>query len=171
MTQEETKNLLQDCFNLKSCVSFYTCPHAPFYRETKGLLHSDTTLNSKNIPSVNTYTNVFYISYIYKPATSSHAKLRLFETTSLTLLLAWFVSLPVQEIFMYRDSQTRPPADSRISQIPDFMISQVHGFGSSRVRDFEASQVRDSGTSHVRDFEASHVHGFRSSRVRDFEAS
>jgi hypothetical protein len=25
----------------------YTCPRAPFYRETKGLLHSESTLESK----------------------------------------------------------------------------------------------------------------------------
>jgi hypothetical protein len=34
------------------------------------------------------HTIVFYISYIYKPATSSHVKPGLFETTTLTLLLA-----------------------------------------------------------------------------------
>jgi hypothetical protein len=28
------------CTRLKSCESLYTCPRAPFYRETKGLLHS-----------------------------------------------------------------------------------------------------------------------------------
>jgi hypothetical protein len=32
---------------LKSCESFYTCPYAPFYKETKGLLHSDNTLDLK----------------------------------------------------------------------------------------------------------------------------
>jgi hypothetical protein len=37
----------KDCSSLKSCVSFYTCPRAPFYRETKGLLHSEITLESK----------------------------------------------------------------------------------------------------------------------------
>jgi hypothetical protein len=37
----------KDCSRLKSCVSFYTCPRAPFYRETKGLLHSESTLESK----------------------------------------------------------------------------------------------------------------------------
>jgi hypothetical protein len=71
----------KDCSHLKSCVSFYTCPRAPFYRETKELLHSENTLlNLRNIPNVNMYTNAFYIprfagliSYIYKPATSSHA--------------------------------------------------------------------------------------------------
>jgi hypothetical protein len=48
------------CTHLKSCDSLYTCPRAPFYRKMKGLLHSNITLESK-IPSVNTYTNVFYI--------------------------------------------------------------------------------------------------------------
>jgi hypothetical protein len=37
----------KDCSCLKSCESFYTCPRAPFYRETKGLLHSESTLESK----------------------------------------------------------------------------------------------------------------------------
>jgi hypothetical protein len=27
----------KDCSSLKSCESSYTCPHAPFYREAKGL--------------------------------------------------------------------------------------------------------------------------------------
>jgi hypothetical protein len=35
------------CTRLKSCESLYTCPHAPFYRKTKGLLHSEITLESK----------------------------------------------------------------------------------------------------------------------------
>jgi hypothetical protein len=35
------------CTHFKSCESFYTCPHAPFYRETKGLLHSENTIESK----------------------------------------------------------------------------------------------------------------------------
>jgi hypothetical protein len=37
----------KDCSYLKSCECFYTCPRAPFYRETKGLLHSESTLESK----------------------------------------------------------------------------------------------------------------------------
>jgi hypothetical protein len=37
----------RNCSCLKSCESSYTCPHAPFYRETKGLLHSDNTLELK----------------------------------------------------------------------------------------------------------------------------
>jgi hypothetical protein len=37
----------KDCSCLKSCEPFYTCPRAPFYRETKRLLHSESTLESK----------------------------------------------------------------------------------------------------------------------------
>jgi hypothetical protein len=35
------------CARLKSCESLYTCSRAPFYRETKGLLHSEITLEFK----------------------------------------------------------------------------------------------------------------------------
>jgi hypothetical protein len=33
----------KDCSSLKSYECFYTCPRAPFYREMKGLLHSENT--------------------------------------------------------------------------------------------------------------------------------
>jgi hypothetical protein len=35
------------CTHLKSCQSLYACPRAPFYRKTKGLLHSEITLESR----------------------------------------------------------------------------------------------------------------------------
>jgi hypothetical protein len=76
----------KDWSNLKSCESFYTCPRAPFYRETKRLYITKVPSDSRNIPKVNMYMNVFYISYIYKPTTSSHIKPGLFEMTSLTWL-------------------------------------------------------------------------------------
>jgi hypothetical protein len=78
----------KDCSSLKSCESFYTCPRAPFIGRQRDFYILKTPSNSKNIPSVNMFMNVFYISYIYKPATSSHTKPGLFEMTSLTLLLA-----------------------------------------------------------------------------------
>jgi hypothetical protein len=37
----------KDRSSLKSCESYYTCPRAPFYRETKGLLHFENTLELK----------------------------------------------------------------------------------------------------------------------------
>jgi hypothetical protein len=36
----------KDCSCHKNCESFYMCPHAPFYMETKGLLHSKNALES-----------------------------------------------------------------------------------------------------------------------------
>jgi hypothetical protein len=33
--------------DFQSNESIYTCPHTPFYRETKGLLHSENTLALK----------------------------------------------------------------------------------------------------------------------------
>jgi hypothetical protein len=47
MTHEETKNLLKTAQVSKVVNPLYTCPHAPFYREMKGLLHSESTLESK----------------------------------------------------------------------------------------------------------------------------
>jgi hypothetical protein len=47
---EGDKESPKNCSSLKSCESFYTCPHTPFYRETKGLLHSENTLELKEYP-------------------------------------------------------------------------------------------------------------------------
>jgi hypothetical protein len=41
------QTISESLYSLKSCESLYTCPCAPFYRETKGLLHSETTLESR----------------------------------------------------------------------------------------------------------------------------
>jgi hypothetical protein len=49
------------CTHLKSCEPLYMCPRAPFYRDTKGILHSRLPSNLGNIPSVNMDKNVFYI--------------------------------------------------------------------------------------------------------------
>jgi hypothetical protein len=51
-TQENAQELRdrespKDCILLKSCEPLYTCPRSPFYREAKGLLHSEIALGSK----------------------------------------------------------------------------------------------------------------------------
>jgi hypothetical protein len=131
--------------------------------------------------------NVFYISYIDKLATSSHAKLGLFEATSLTWLLAG------SRISPFRKSSYAATSELGLQRIPEFrrlpiswfrrfMIpglhrittsraSQVQGFRSSQVRDSQASQVQGSRFSQVRNSRASQVQDSRSSRVRDFGAS
>jgi hypothetical protein len=86
MTQE-TKNLLKTAQTSK-VVNAFTHAHAPpFIGRRRDFYIPKIPSDPRNIPSVNMYKNVFYISYIYKPATSSHIKPGLFETTSLTLLL------------------------------------------------------------------------------------
>jgi hypothetical protein len=64
----------KDSSSLKSCEFFYMCPRAPFIGRRRDFYIPNVSSNPRNIPNVNTYMNVFYISYIYKPATSSHAK-------------------------------------------------------------------------------------------------
>jgi hypothetical protein len=88
MAQEETKDLLEATRTSKVVKPFTRALAPPFIGRRRDFYIPTLPLNSKNIPSVNTHTDVFYISYIYKPATSSHVEPGLFETTTLTLLLA-----------------------------------------------------------------------------------
>jgi hypothetical protein len=131
-------------------------------------------LNLKNIPSVNTYTNVFYISYIYQPATSSHAKPRLFETTTLTLLLA------SSQIPPFRKSSCVVTPEFVFHHIPEFhrfpkfVALQVHGFESLRIRDFGAlagSRFRAITRSRLRGFEGSGLQITAHSRLQNFVSS
>jgi hypothetical protein len=164
----------KDCSSLKSCESFYTCPRAPFYRETKGLYIPKTPSNLKNIPSVNMYMNVFYISYIYKPATSSHTKPGLFEMTSLTLLLtnSW--------IFPFRKSSCAVTSELNLQQIPEFrrppiswscrfMTSGLHEFATSKLRRFEIPDLRTFATSELHRFKIPNLRTFATSELRRFK--
>jgi hypothetical protein len=47
------------CPCLKNCESLYMCPHAPFYRDTKGVYILRLPSNLKNNRNVNMYMNVF----------------------------------------------------------------------------------------------------------------
>jgi hypothetical protein len=86
MTQEETKNLLKTAQTSKVVNAFTRALAPPFIGRRRDFYTPKIPSDPRNIPSVNMYMNVFYISYIYKPATSSHIKPGLFETTSLTWL-------------------------------------------------------------------------------------
>jgi hypothetical protein len=91
------KESAKDCSNLKSCESFYTCPRAPFIGRWRDFYIPKVPSNPRNITNVNTYMNVFYISYIYKPATSSHAKPGLLRQR------VWLGFLLVRESFIHRN--------------------------------------------------------------------
>jgi hypothetical protein len=85
--RKETVNLLQTAQVSKIVNPLTRVLAPPFIGRRRDFYIPKTPLHSKNIPNVNTYMNVFFISYIYKPASSSHPKPGLFETTTLTLLL------------------------------------------------------------------------------------
>jgi hypothetical protein len=74
MTQEETKNFLKIAQASKVVSPFTRALSPPFIGRRRDFYIPKVPLNPRNIPNVNTYMNVFYISYIYKPATSSHVK-------------------------------------------------------------------------------------------------
>jgi hypothetical protein len=138
VSREETRKLLQTAQVSKVVYAFTRALAPPFIGRRRDFYILTIPLNSKNIPSVNTHTNVFYISYICKPATSSHVKPGLFETTTLTLLLAnsW--------MFSFRKSSRTVIPELVLQHVPEFrrfpkfVASQVHGFESSRIRDFMA---------------------------------
>jgi hypothetical protein len=80
--KEETKNLRKPVLTSKVVNPFTRALVPHFTGSRRDFFIPRIPSNLKNIPGANTYMNVFYIpwfagliSYIYKPATSSHSKL------------------------------------------------------------------------------------------------
>jgi hypothetical protein len=85
-TKEETNNLLKTAHASKVVNPFTRALAPPFIGRRRDFYISRIPSNLQDIPSVNMYMNVFYIpwfavliSYIYKPATSSHTKPKIFR--------------------------------------------------------------------------------------------
>jgi hypothetical protein len=83
---QETKNLWNLVLASKVVNRFTRALAPPFIGRQRDFNLQKIPSNIRNIPSVNTYMNVFYISWfaglishIYKPATSSHVKPRLLK--------------------------------------------------------------------------------------------
>jgi hypothetical protein len=112
----------------------------------------------------------FHISYIYKPATSSHAK-HGFESTTLTLLLASSWISPFRKSSLAVTPELVLHHTPELHRFPKFVALQVQDSEPSRVRDSEASRVQDSRPPCVRDSETSWVSDSSSSRVRDSGAT
>jgi hypothetical protein len=74
MTLEETKNLIKTAHASKFVYAFTRALAPPFIGRRRDFYIPKVPSNLRNILNVNTYMNVFYISYIYKSATSSHVK-------------------------------------------------------------------------------------------------
>jgi hypothetical protein len=153
--QEETRNLLKTAQTSKVVTPVTRALAPPFIGRWRDFYIPKVPSNPRNIPNVNTYMNVFYISYIYKLATSSHAKPGLFEAMSLTWLLAG------SRVSPFRKSLYAATSELGLQRIPEFrrlaiswsrrfMILGLHRIAASR---------------------ASQVQGFRSSWIRDSRAS
>jgi hypothetical protein len=118
--------------------------------------------------------NVFYISYIYKPATSSHIKPELFETTSLTWLLtdSWISPL--------RKPSCAATSELDLQQIPEFRklpilwfcrftTSGLHRFATLELRRLEIPDLRMFVTSELRRFKIPDLRKFATSELRRFK--
>jgi hypothetical protein len=147
-----------ECLSFQSCESIYTCPRAPFIGRRRDFYIPKIPSSSKNIPSVNTYMNVISISYIHKPTTSSHSKPRLFETTTLTLLLN------ISWIPLFARSPRAVTSESNFLQIPEFPVSR-----SSWLRRFEIRDRRVFATPRLRRFKIPDHRMFATSGLRRFE--
>jgi hypothetical protein len=77
MTQEGTKNPLKTALASKVVNPFTRDLAPPFIGRRRDFYIPEVPSNLRNIPNMNMYMNVFHFTYIYKPATSSHAKLGL----------------------------------------------------------------------------------------------
>jgi hypothetical protein len=133
----ETKNLRKPVLASKVVNPFTRALAPPFIGRWRDFYIPRILSNLRNIPSVNMYTNVFYIpwftgliSYIYKLATSSHFK------PGLSRWRLWLGSFLIPESLIHQNHRSmwlpnedstrfQNFADSRTSQIPDSRTSQI----------------------------------------------
>jgi hypothetical protein len=153
--------------NFQSYKSIYTCPRTPFIRRRRDFYIPKTPSHSKNIPNVNTYMNVFFISYNYKPATSSHPKPGLFGTTTLTLLLtsSWI------SLFVTSEPDLRHILEFPSPEVRDFAGSRLQTFACSRLRSFIGSSFLKVARPRPRGFAGSRFPKIACSRFRGFADS
>jgi hypothetical protein len=140
---QETKNLRKLVLTSK-VVNPFTCAIAPpFIGRRRDFYIPKIPSNIRNIPSVNTYINVFYIpwfagliSHIYKPNTSSHVKPRLLKQR------LWLGFLLVFESLTREDIHTSRLPNLDYSRFPNFADPRFQSFTSSWFQSFASSWFR-----------------------------
>jgi hypothetical protein len=161
----------------------------PFIGRQRDFYIPKVPSNLRNTPNVNTYMNVFYISYIYKPATSSHVEPD-FWGNVFDLASYWFTSLLFIETFKRQHLRIWSSVDFQISQIPilefrrsripDFLrfvtlglrrfkIPDLHRFATSGLHRFKIPDLRRFTTSGLRRFKIPDLHRFAISGLRRFK--
>jgi hypothetical protein len=123
----------------------------PFIGRRRDFYIPKAPSSSWNIPNVNAYKNVFFISYIYKPATSSHSKPGLFGMTTFTLLLtgSWTSPFATSELDFRQTPELVVLRSSWLCrfEIPDFRMfttPRLHRFKIPENRMFATLKLRKS---------------------------
>jgi hypothetical protein len=138
-TKGETNNLQKTAHASKVVNPFTRALAPPFIGRRRDFYIPKMPSNLRNNPSVNMYMNISYIpwfagliSYIYKPATSSHAKPRTFWSYVFDLASLRFLNpSPITPEFQGSGHTILQVPGSRASQVQDSRSSQFHGSRSS----------------------------------------
>jgi hypothetical protein len=173
MTLEETKNLIKTAHASKFVYAFTRALAPPFIGRRRDFYIPNVPSNLRNIPNVNTYMNVFCISYIYKSATSSHVNPD-FWGNVFDLASYWFMSPLSIETFTRHNPRIWSSVDSRISQIPisefrRFRIPDFFWFVTSGLRRFKIPDLQRFVTSGLRRFKIPDLRRFATAGLRRFK--
>jgi hypothetical protein len=125
MTQEETKNLQKTALTSKVMNPITRALAPPFIGRRRDFYISKVPSNLRNIPNVNSYMNVFCISYIYKPATISHVEPWLLRQC------LWLGFLLIRKSLIHRNPHTPKPPNIIFSRFPNFTDSRFQNFVDS----------------------------------------
>jgi hypothetical protein len=142
----------KDISHLKSCDCFYTCPRAPFYRETKGVLHFENTPRTQGIFLMWTCTCMSFTSHTFTSLPLVHT-----QNPDFLRRRIWLCFLLVRE--SYHSGNLRAPwlpnlsssrfpnfADSRFLWFRRFMTSGLYKFATPKLRRFEIPDLHTFAT-------------------------
>jgi hypothetical protein len=118
-----------------------------------------------------THTQMSFTSHTFTSLPLVHTLNPDFWDDNFDFASCWFVNILIQEVFTHRDSRTRSPTYSRISQIPEvrgFAGSWLWVFTNSQLQGRAGSRLRAIARSRLRDFESSGVQLTAHSWLRDF---
>jgi hypothetical protein len=143
---------------------------SPFIGRRRDFYILTIPLNSKNIPSVNTHTQMSFTSHIFTSLPLVHTLNLDFLRRYLWLCFLLVRESPAQEIFTYCDSIILPNfTDSRSSWFRRFTALSLYEFATSRLRRFKIPSHRAFATPRLREFRIPGHCVFATPRLREFQ--
>jgi hypothetical protein len=115
--RKRRQNLQKTALTSKVMNPFTPAPAPPFIGRRRDFYIPKVPSNLRNIPYVNSYMNIFYISYIYKPATSSHVEPGLLRKR------LWLSFLLIRKPLIHRNPHAPKPPNIIFSRFPNFTDS------------------------------------------------